>query len=83
MNKFSFLPEDYESPKTSNNYMRFQEGENKFRVLTQPIFGWEDWQEKKPLRYRNNQKPIKPIDIKHPVKHFWSMVVWNYNENEI
>lgn len=83
MNKILFLPDNYESPKSSNFYMKFQEGENKFRILSQPILGWEDWQDKKPLRYKFNEKPAKPIDVKKPIKHFWAMIVWNYNEEEI
>ena len=83
MNKILFLPTGYEAPKTSNFYMRFQEGENKFRILSQPIIGWEDWLDKKPIRYRFEDKPAKPIDAKKPVKHFWAMIVWNYQEEEI
>lgn len=83
MNKILFLPSGYEAPKSSNFYMKFQEGENKFRILSRPIIGWEDWQDKKPIRFQMHEKPLKPIDIKKPIKHFWSMIVWNYNEQEI
>lgn len=83
MNKVTFLPTDYQAPKTSNHYMKFQEGENKFRILSQPIIGWEDWFDKKPVRYRFENKPMRPIDPKKPVRHFWSMIVWNYNVQEI
>src|ERR1017187_557874 len=83
MSKILFLPTGYEAPRTSNFYMKFQEGENKFRVLSQPIIGWEDWQDKKPIRYRLQDKPARPIDAKKPIKHFWSMIVWNYQEEEI
>ncbi len=83
MNKFLFLPTDYQAPKATNYYMKFQEGENKFRILSQPIIGWEDWQDKKPVRYKLDQKPTKPFDPKKPLKHFWSMIVWNYSLEEI
>lgn len=83
MNKVLFLPTDYQAPKTSNHYMKFQEGENKFRILSQPIIGWEDWLDKKPVRYRLENKPLKSIDPKKPIKHFWSMIVWNYVAQEI
>lgn len=83
MNKIAFLPSGYEAPKTSNFYMKFQEGENKFRILSQPIIGWEDWQDKKPIRYKFRDKPAHPIDHKKPIKHFWSMIVWNYSLEEI
>jgi hypothetical protein len=63
--------------------MKFQEGENKFRILSQPVLGWEDWQDKKPIRFRFDQKPARSIDPKKPVKHFWAMIVWNYAAEEI
>ncbi len=83
MSKFTFLPQDYKAPSGSNFYMKLQDGENKFRILSQPILGWEDWHEKKPIRFRFDDKPTKPFDPKKPVKHFWSMIVWNHTEEEI
>jgi hypothetical protein len=79
----SFLPNDYKAPKTSNYYMKLNEGENKFRILSQPILGWEDWDEKRPVRYRMDAKPLKSIDPKKPIRHFWSFIVWNYAEEHI
>jgi hypothetical protein len=79
----AFLPEGYQAPKSSNFYMKLQDGENKIRILTQPIFGWEDWIENKPVRYRMEDKPKKSFDPKKPLRHFWSFVVWNYNEEQI
>jgi hypothetical protein len=78
----NFLPPNYQSPKASGNYMKFQDGENKIRILTFPILGWEDWQDKKPIRYTFDNKP-NPIDPKKPVKHFWAFAVWNYLEEKI
>jgi hypothetical protein len=79
----AFLPEGYQAPKSSNFYMKLQEGENKIRILTKPIMGWEDWIEKKPIRYRMEDKPKKSHDPKMPIKHFWSFVVWNHTEEQI
>lgn len=80
-----FLPENYEAPKgASQGYMKLQDGENRIRILSQPIIGWEDWTEdKKPVRFTYNKKPDKSIDPKKPVKHFWAMIIWNYNEEKI
>lgn len=83
MNHAAFLPEGYQSPKLSNSYTKLQDGENKIRILTKPILGWEDWNENKPVRYRYENKPAKPFDSSKPIKHFWSFVVWNYNEEQI
>jgi hypothetical protein len=80
----TFLPEDYEAPNTAGNYMKLQAGENKIRILSAPLLGWEDWTlEKKPVRFRYNQRPAKSIDPLRPVKHFWAMIVWNYREEKI
>lgn len=78
-----FLPNNYKSPKTSGYYMKFQEGENRIRVLSRPILGWEDWHEKVPVRYQFDDKPAVSYDPKRPVRHFWSMIVWNYGESQI
>ena len=89
MNDNTFLPNDYEVPVKSGNYMRFQEGENRFRILSSPIIGWEAWEEKgdgtrKPIR-RPMDKPFNIEDIEKPeeVKHFWAMPVYNYQEERV
>lgn len=79
----SFLPEDYKAPSSNNNYAKLNEGENKFRILSKPILGWEDWKEKKPVRFAYNKKPVKSIDPAKPVKHFWAFIVWNYDTQAI
>lgn len=79
----SFLPDNYEAPKSKNNYMKLQEGENRIRILSQPILGWEDWLDKKPVRFHFNEKPKTSFDSAKPVKHFWAFVVWNCAEEQI
>jgi len=80
----SFLPTDYEAPKASNNYFKLQEGENRIRILSKPILGWEDWTlEKKPIRFKMSEKPSKSIDPKKPLRHFWSFIVFNAIEGKI
>jgi hypothetical protein len=78
-----FLPEGYEAPKSSANYMKFEKGDNKFRILSKPILGWLDWKDKKPLRFRMSEKPDAPIDATKPIKHFWAMVVYNYRAQKV
>jgi len=79
----SFLPKDYESPKSSTGYMKIQDGENRIRILSAAILGWEDWKDKKPIRYRMMNKPDKSIDPEKPLRHFWAMIVWDYSEQKI
>lgn len=78
-----FLPEDYKSPSSQNNYMKLQDGENKFRILSAPILGWEDWDNKTPVRFRFADKPLTSFDPKKPVRHFWAFIVFNYKEERI
>src|SRR3990167_2681636 len=83
-----FLPQDYDIPTGEGNYMKLEDGENKFRVLQNPILGYELWIGKKPKRYAMDQPiPIEEADSadidersgeSRPPKHFWAMVVYNY-----
>ena len=82
MSKVIFIPEDYQ-PSKSNNYLKLKEGENKFRILSQPVFGWEDWLDKKPLRFRKENRPYKAVDANKPIKEFWAFIVWNYVDQAI
>ncbi len=79
----SFLPDDYQAPKASNYYLKLVEGENKIRVMSKPIFGWIDWKDNKPMRFRMDQKPLKAVDPKKAIRHFWAFVVFNYNNEQI
>lgn len=79
----TFLPPEYKSPSNNTRYMKLQEGENKFRILTQPILGWEDWNDKSPIRYRFDQKPEHSIDPLKPAKHFWAFAVFNYSTETV
>lgn len=82
------LPDNYEVPTAEGGYMRFEEGENKFRVLSEPILGNEYWTDtdggRKPNRFRMSE-PIDVSKVPDPaqIKHFWAMVVWNYKANRL
>lgn len=78
-----FLPEDYKSPAASDLYLKLKDGETRFRILSKPILGWEDWKDKKPIRYRMEDKPQSSFDPQKPLKHFWAFIVYNYNEGQI
>jgi len=79
-----FLPDNYSVPTTSN-YMKFQQGANKFRILGSPILGYEWWEDtaegRRPVRVKMDGKI--PSSHADDYKHFWAMVVWNYSENRI
>lgn len=78
-----FLPDDYETPALGGGYMKLKDGDNKLRILSKPIIGWLDWDDKKPLRFRMKFKPEKPIRADQAIKHFWAFIVYNYADKEV
>ena len=77
----NFLPNGYESLKIEKPYWKMSQlkpGDNRMRIMTQPIAGWQDWKDKKPLRYRPENKPAKSVHADKPVKPFWACYVWDY-----
>lgn len=87
----TFLPENYEIPNASNGYMKLEKGENKFRVLSSAITGWEIWVDNKPKRFKESI-PVEEAEkadldprtgVPRVPKHFWAFVVWNYNQDSI
>lgn len=83
-----FLPDAYEAPKNSGNYMKFQDGANRFRIMGRTIVGWVYWTvtdgKRAPVRLRE-QPDVAPDDIApdSKVKHFWAFPVWNYETESI
>lgn len=75
-----FLPQGVEPPKTNSLYFRFEQGDNKFRILSDAIVGWIDWQDKKPIRTKEQRQAIDPT--KQP-KNFWAFKVWDYKEHKL
>jgi hypothetical protein len=75
----NFLPDNYEVPASKDNYMKFIVGETRSRILCSPIIGYEFFTEAKPIRSKEFPKETPGIKQGGRVKHFWAMVVWNYN----
>lgn len=85
-NMSDFFPtENYEVPKSPSNYMRFEDGINRFRVLGKAILGYEYFtKDNKPVRSKDAPEEV-PADMKDDgkIKHFWAFPVWNYQENRV
>lgn len=85
----SFLPNNYSVPNPKSNYMKFVAGINRFRILANPIIGFEYWQEdskggKTPIRvHTEDEINMDSVQDPNSIKHFWAMPVWNYNEERI
>lgn len=83
-----FLPTGYTLPTSDGGYMKLESGENRFRIMSSSIVGYELWVNKKPKRYHeeaqitiddfeNSDKDTYTGEPRLP-KHFWAFVVWNY-----
>lgn len=77
------LPFGFDQLKTEKPYInlgKLSEGEHKFRIVQRPIAGWIDWLDRKPHRFRPENKPKTPFDPARPVKPFWAVHVWDYQK---
>lgn len=89
--KNDWFPQGYEVPVSVGNYMKLEEGENKLRILSSAIVGWEYWEDTKdgrrPIRapkLEDLPKNIQSIsEGKDRPKHFWAFVVYNRGYNRI
>ena len=87
----SFLPQGYETPEVQSNYMKFEDGETQFRVLSAAVVGFEYWTEeggkRTPNRVRTQDELPKEVqratDRQKQAKHFWAFVVLNRKSNDI
>ena len=85
----AFLPTGYKIPDTGGRYFKPKKGENKVRILTEPIIGYEAWDKRgekaKPIRADKDDKEgieelhrisaLQENDDDKRVKHFWAMVI--------
>ena len=87
-NFFDNAPEGYSVPKGDSKYMKFEQGDNKFRFLLKPIFGWLGWKtvdgKDKPFRFRMDEKPTDLSEFRNSrISHFWAMPVWNFQTKSV
>lgn len=80
-----FLPDDYEIPASISNYMKLEDGTNRFRILSPAIIGWEYWTEdaegRHPIRVKDKGTATPPNG--ETLKHFWAFKVWNYQTQSL
>lgn len=85
------LPKGYKVPdkKKSSSYMKFEDGANKFRIVSPITTGSEWWEDSDGTRkpYRVETYDDVPTERwtggDDRPKHFWAMVVWNYNTKSL
>lgn len=79
----TFLKDGYKVPESNSGYMRLQKGDNVFRVLSSAVVGWQGWVDKKPQRFRMDEKPTDLRPFNGDIKHFWAFLVYNYEAEQI
>jgi len=77
----SFLPKGTKIPESNSNYLKLKEGDNKFRIVSNAVVGYEYWTtEGKPVRLAESPQE-KPNDIRmndddsYTIKYFWAFSV--------
>lgn len=85
----SFLPQDYQAP-ASGGFFKFENGENKLRIITNPVFLWVIWAngEAKRIPYLDAagkpvEKPAKGAGDKDSVNFAWGVGVYNYKTRQV
>lgn len=83
------IPKDTVIPSSASQFMKFGEGKNRFRVLSDMVVGWEGWKNNKPFRHEGSVCKIKPeqVDLNQNgnpnINYFWAVIVWNYADKKI
>jgi hypothetical protein len=84
-NTNSFLPANYTVPTGGSQFMKLVKGDNRIRILSEPVLGFEWWEEieegRKPFRVKTFEEAVK--NGHEPIKHFWALVVYNYETKDI
>ena len=84
----TFLPNGYEKPAGNSNYFKFEEGDNKFRIMSSAIVGYEYWTtENQPVRSKEQFTETPNIKVdqngKKRIRHFWAFIAWDYKEGKL
>lgn len=91
-----FTPENFAEAMTGNYLKKFEEGQNRIRILEEPITGYVYWEDANGNIVPKNEmagKGGKPIRVKSwdkltnaqrsAMKGFAAMVVWNYQVSKV
>ena len=82
---------DYEEPIKYGNYMKIEEGENKFRILSEGIVGTEAWETYEDEEGKEKKRPYRVLEgekmqigrIDSESKTFEAYFVYNYKAGKI
>lgn len=88
----NFLPKNYKAPTSSGNFMKFQDGANRFRILSEAQIGWEGWKDGKPFRRQGIEQNINASEVdsdskfgkpKPKISHFWAFLAYDYADKKV
>lgn len=89
MSNDAFLPAGYEAP-TSGGFSKIEQGDNQFRILSNPLLMWVIWKNGtvKRIPYLTpegaiTEKPAKGSGVNDSVNHVWAVVAYNYKTRKI
>jgi len=83
------IPKDTVIPASTGSFAKIQEGNNRYRVLSDAVTGWEGWKDKKPFRHEGDVCKItaEQVDLtkdgKPNINYFWAMVVWSHADKRV
>lgn len=86
----TFVPKDYEIKESGSDFMKLEDGDNKFRVLTDALIGVEGWKDNKPFRRAGVDASIDPSEVdidqkygKPKINSFWAFMVYSYRDEKV
>lgn len=87
-----FLPPGYKAPAGSSDFMKLQEGVNRFRIMGEARIGWEGWKDGKPFRREGIEQNITEDEVdtddkfgkdKPKINHIWVFPVFDYVDKKM
>ena len=85
----SIIPKNTVIPRGASQFVKLQDGKNRFRFLSDIVVGWELWKNKAPIRHEGAVCKFKPEDAdlnqngKPNINYFWAVVVYNYQDKKV
>lgn len=88
----NFLPINYKVPDKSRQFKKLTPGDNRMRILSEPLLGWIFFNKSnKPVRrpFSEGEFTIQELqelnckaddENRLTCKHFWLMLIWDYEE---